>query len=163
MVEEVIEQLGEAIRAIAEVDLDTLDDSELDSLVVGLVRARHRLAGATAGPLARWDTAGVWRTDGSRSAGTRLARDCSTSTTTAHVELRRARALRDMPVTAAAVTDGRISMDHVDLLARADRADRHDLFARDEAMLVDQCATLRHTHAVRAVEYWTQLADSRRR
>lgn len=26
-------------------------------------------------------------------------------------------------------------------------------------MLVDQCATLRHAHAVKAVEYWTQLAD----
>ena len=32
-------------------------------------------------------------------------------------------------------------MDHVDLLGRADQPHRHDLFVRDEALLVEQCAT----------------------
>ena len=90
---------------------------------------------------------------------TRLARDCSTSTATAHIELRRARRLAAMPATAAAVAAGRVSMDLVDVLGRADQPHRHDLFARDEEMLVEQCATLRHAQAVRAVEYWMQLAD----
>ena len=84
----------------------------------------------------------------------------ATSLTTAHVELRRARKLVDMPATAAAVAAGRVSMDHVDLLGRADQEHRHDLFVRDEELLVDQCATLRHAQAVKAVEYWMQLADT---
>ena len=83
------------------------------------------------------------------------------SLSTAHVELRRAHKLSSMPVTAAAVVAGRISMDHVDLLSRADQPHRHHLFARDEAMLVEQCATLRHHQVVKAVEYWCQSADGR--
>ena len=121
----------------------------------------NRLAGVSADVLARWDTAGVWRSDGSRTAAGRLARDASMSLSTAHVELRRAHKLSAMPVAAGAVVAGRISMDHVDLLARADQPHRHHLFARDEAMLVEQCATLRHHQVVKAVEYWCQSADSR--
>lgn len=74
---EVLERLHEAISAIADVDFDTLGDGALDELVVGLQRARHRLAGVAAAPLTRWEAVGVWRCDGSRSATTRLARDCS--------------------------------------------------------------------------------------
>ena len=126
----------------------------------GCARAGHRLAAARAAAVARWDARGVWQSDRSRSAATRLARDTSTSLTTAHMELRRARKLVSMPATATALGAGRISMDHVDLLGRADQPHRRDLFARDEALLVDQCATLRHIQAVRAVEYWTQQADT---
>jgi hypothetical protein len=140
--------------------LDDLSDGELDTLMVELMRTRHRLAAVTADVLARWDARGVWQSDGSRSAATRLARDGNVSLTTAHVELRRARKLVDMPVTASALRAGRVSMDHVDLLGRADQEHRHGLFVRDEALLVDQCATLRHAQAVKAVEYWMQLADT---
>ncbi|MET0325918.1 MAG: PaaI family thioesterase [Ilumatobacteraceae bacterium] len=71
--------------------------------MIRLRRARHRLAGVTAGPLARWDTNGVWRSDGSRSAAGRLSRDAMTSMTTAHVELHRARTPAAMPNAAAVV------------------------------------------------------------
>jgi Domain of unknown function (DUF222) len=156
----VLDQLNETIDRAAGLDVDALTDTELDELTVGLQRVRHRLAALNASALARWDGRGVWQSDGSRSAATRLARDGGVSLTTAHIELRRARALVDMPATAAAVGAGRVSMDHVDLLGRADQTHRHDLFLRDEELLVDQCATRRHAQAVRAVEYWTQLADT---
>ena len=157
---EAMHRLNEAIDGLAAVDVDTLSGGELDEWVIGLQRARHRLAGIAAGALSRWDTLGVWQTDGSRSAATRLARDCSTSPRTAHIDLRRARKLRAMPVTAAAVTAGRVSMDHVDLLGRADQPHRHDLFMRDEQVLVEQCARLRYTQATRMVDYWSQRADA---
>jgi hypothetical protein len=157
---EVLERLNEAIDAVADVDVDTLTDSQLDEFVIALQRARHRLVGATTGALARWDGVGVWLSDGSRSAATRLARDAATSTSTAHVELRRARNMREMSATAAALTEGRLSPDHVDLLGRADQPHRHDLFTRDEQVLVDQCAELRYSQAVRAVDYWIQRADA---
>ena len=156
----VLEPLGEAIDALNSLDADTLGDGELDALLVELMRTRHRLAAATAAVLARWDARGVWRDDGSRSAATRLARDGRTSLTTARVDLRRARHLTAMPATAAALGAGRVSMDHVDLLGRADQPHRHELFLRDEELLVDQCSTLRHPQAVRAVEYWMQQADT---
>lgn len=70
-----LERLDAAIDAVASIDLNTLADDDLAELVVGLQRARHRLAGAAALALARWDGSGVWRADGSRSAAGRLARD----------------------------------------------------------------------------------------
>jgi hypothetical protein len=156
----VLDQLGDAVDSLGDLDTDTLGDAELDALLIELMRTRHRLAAATADVLARWDARGVWRGDGSRSAATRLARDGKVSLTTANVELRRARHLVEMPATAAALGAGRLSMDHVDLLGRANQEHRHELFARDEELLVEHCATLRHAQAVRAVEYWMQLADT---
>jgi hypothetical protein len=153
----VLDQLDEAIDALADA---AVDDGELDAVLIGLMRARHRLAAVTADVLAHWDASGVWRSDGSRSTATRLARDGKVSLTTAHVELRRARKLVDMPATRAALGEGRVSMDHVDLLGRADQEHRHELFVRDEELLVEQCATLRHAQAVKAVEYWMQCADT---
>ena len=52
----VLDQLGEVIDALADVDVDALTDTELDELVIGLQRARHRLAGGQrrcVGPLGR--------------------------------------------------------------------------------------------------------------
>jgi hypothetical protein len=160
MLDGAFDQLDDAITALAAVDVDTLTPGELDAFVTGWMQARHRLAGAGESVLARWDSIGVWRSDGSRSAAGRFSRDCATSMTTARIELRRARTLSAMPAAAAAVAAGQISMDHVDLLGRADQPHRHDLFIRDEHVLVEQCVTLSHADAVRAVEYWCQSADT---
>jgi hypothetical protein len=65
-----------------------------------------------------------------------------------------------MPVAAAAVSAGRISMDHVDLLSAANTAERQEAFVRDEAMLVEQCATLRHPQVTKALTYWKLRADA---
>ena len=80
------------------------------------------------------------------------------SPATAKIELRRARALAGAPATAATVTAGGLSLDHVDLLGRAQRlvADR---FTVDEASLVAHCTTLRWRDAVALVAYWCQHAD----
>ena len=155
-----VEQLEAVLDAVAALDPGSLDDAELDELVVGLGRSQQRLAGVTAPLLARWDTVGVWAGDGSRSAASRLARDCGTSPRTARVELRRARHLARMPHTADAVAAGRASMDLVDLLGRADQPSRHDVFVEHEATLVDECARLRHRQAARLVDYWIQRADA---
>ena len=74
--------------------------------------------------------------------------------------LRRARCLGQMPVTAVALADGVLSVDHVDLLARAARGHRRELFVRDEAVLVGVCGAMIWDDAVRAVEYWCSRADA---
>ena len=110
MLDEVFNQLGDVITTLAQLDVDTLSDAELDALVIGTQRACQQLAAVGAAPLARWDTAGVWRSDGSLSAATRLARDSGTSSATARVALRRAHQLGVMPCTAAAAVAGRRRM-----------------------------------------------------
>ena len=94
------------------------------------------------------------------SAASRLARDTNASMRSARVEVRRARQLPSMPATTAAVAAGELSLDHVDLLGRANQPWRNAVFADHEPALVAECAKLRFAQAVRAVAYWRQRADA---
>ena len=78
---------------------------------------------------------------------------------TAGIDVRRARKLRTMPVTAAAFAAGGLSVDYVDLLARANTGDRRPLFARDEQLLVNLVSPMRYSTAKRTVAYWRSTAD----
>jgi hypothetical protein len=63
-----------------------------------------------------------------------------------------------MPHTAAALHEGKLSIDHADLLAHVNQRNVAALFARDESLLVDQLKTLDYQSAVRAVKFWQQQA-----
>jgi hypothetical protein len=102
----------------------------------------------------------VWADNGARSAATRLANETSTSTSTTSVEVRRARKLRSMPATSAALATGDLSPDHVDLLAKADQPWRNADFADHEDTLVEQCRVLRFADARKMVDYWCVRADA---
>ena len=128
--------------------------------MVGLQRQRARLAAVSARLVARWDARHVWADDGSRSAASRLAREANLASSTAHREVRRARQLRTMAHTAAALAHASISTDHVDLLGRANQPWRDACFADHEAALVDHCQNLRFADARRVVRYWCQHADA---
>ena len=65
--------------------------------------------------------------------------------------LRRARRVRHVPLVVAAVLDGRLPLDHLDLLTRADSPGRRSVFAQCEQLLGDECAPLDHQDAVRFV------------
>ena len=155
-----LEPLDTAIDDLLAGDADTFTDAELHELVVGLQRQSHRLAAVRAKLISAWAARGVWADDGSRSAANRLSREASTSVNSAKVEVRRARALRSMPHTAAALADGELSPDHVDLLARANDSTRRAQFSEHEALLVRLCKPLRYAEAVKTVEYWRQRADA---
>jgi hypothetical protein len=145
---------------LLDVDPDDLTDDELHELVVAVQRHSHRLAALRAKLISAWDGRGVWADDGSRTAAHRLAREASMAVGSAKVELRRARRLRSMPDTAAAMAAGALSADHVDLLGRANQGSRTALFADHEATLVEQCQLLRFPDACRMVGYWRQRADA---
>jgi hypothetical protein len=156
----VIEQLDDTIDELLAVDADKLTDSELHAVVVALQRQRARLGVAAARLLGRWDRHKVWAGDRSRSAAARLSRDTNCSMRTARVELRRARQLPSLPATEAAVAAGALSLDHLDLLGRANQPWRDAVFAEHEPMLAAECAKLRFPQAERAVDYWCQRADA---
>jgi hypothetical protein len=157
---ELADRLDTAIGDLLALDPDQLTDGELHELVVAVQRQTHRLAAARAKLISVWDRRGVWSDDGSRTAAHRLSREASMSAGSAKVELRRARQLRSMPHTAAALASGALSPDHVDLLARANHGNRTQLFADHEATLVEQCQLLRFPDACRMVDYWRQRADA---
>ena len=157
---ELADGLDTALGDLLELDPDDLTDGELHELVVSVQRQSHRLATLRAKLISAWDGRGVWADDGSKTAAHRLSREASMSVSSAKVEMRRARQLRSMPHTAAALGSGALSPDHVDLLARANHGNRTALFADHEETLVDQCKLLRFPDACRMVDYWRQCADA---
>jgi hypothetical protein len=154
-----LEALTKAIDAVLAVDVQALTDAEVHDLTVGLQRQTSRLAAARAEASAAWDGRRLWAEDGSKSAGARLARECSMDPDTAKTEIRRARKLRSMPATVAALADGSLSIDYADLLARANSGEARSFFARDEEMLVNLLRPMRHATAKRTVAYWRSNAD----
>jgi hypothetical protein len=64
-----------------------------------------------------------------------------------------------MPHTTIALAEGKLSIDHADLLMRVNQQEVAHLFARDEGLLVDQIKMLRHPSAQRCVRYWRSLAE----
>jgi hypothetical protein len=156
----VLGRLFEVIDELDSLDPSTLSDAELHEAVVGMQKAASLFTRVRAEYLSVWDARRTWADDGSKAAAARLARECAMAATTARRELCRARKLRSMPHTATAVQEGKLSMDHADLLARINQPNVESLFARDEALLVDQIKTLRYPDAVRMISYWQQHAAS---
>lgn len=154
-----LEALTKAVDELLAVDVQALTDSEVHALAVGITRLSSRLAAAGAKAIDSWDARRTWAEDGSKSAGARLARDCGLDPETGKAEVRRARKLRTMPVTSAAFADGSLSVDYVDLLARANSGDARALFSRDEQLLADLIRPMRHADAKKTVAYWRSSAD----
>ena len=155
-----LEQLTSAIDALTALDIDALTDTELHTAVVSLQRLGDRLTVITAPLLQRWHHRQVWATDGSKSAAARLSRETGTAKKTAARSLHRAAVLASMPATASAGAAGELSLDQVDLLARANTTERRDLFTRDEQLLVGQVHDLWFHEAVRIIRYWENRADA---
>ena len=155
-----LEALSAAIDELLTFDPAELDDDELHDIVVGLLRQSHRLAAVRAQWISGWDRRGLWAADGSRSPGHRLAREASMSIPAGRREVSRARALASMPHTTAALAEGVLSPEHVDVLAGANSGRRSVVFASHEETLVEQAKLLRFGECCQMVEYWKQRADA---
>lgn len=153
-------ELDQVVDELLDIEVDALGDDLLHELVVSTHQAAARLAAVRAKLVSAWDSRGIWVSNGARTAAVRLGNECRLSGESAKVELRRARKLRSMPHTMAALARGEISVDHVDLLGRANFGPREACFPEFEELLVDQCAKLRFADAERTVAYWRQHADA---
>ncbi|MEX0847891.1 MAG: HNH endonuclease signature motif containing protein [Ilumatobacteraceae bacterium] len=136
-----------------------LDHVSLHELIVTLQAERDRLGVAVADLLVQWDTRRMWRTDGSRSATHRLSRDTHTSVRTGHAELARAHAIARVPGVRDAVVARTMSLDHVELFARAHQPHRSAHYERDEADLIAKCTQLRYRDAYNLIQYWCSAVD----
>ena len=151
--------LHEAVGAMAEADLGLIDDTSLHDDVVGIGRELARLSLVFAQHVREWEQRGIFERDGSKSSAHRLAREMKSSLGDRRIDVRRARRIDDLPLTVQAVLDGRLSLDHFDLLASVNTDERRDLFARDEATLVEQCLTIPYFDAYKLIRYWAERAD----
>jgi hypothetical protein len=152
-------ELRRATEALLSDDPAALDPLSLSQRVVALRAEQCRLEVALAGLLAEWDVQGLWESDGSRSAAHRLARETRSSVRSSRPLMARARRLRHVAGAREAVVAGRLSIDHLDLLAHANSPQRRSLYERDEPHLVRQCIELPFFDAAKVIRHWSMRAD----
>ena len=156
----VLDELTEAVGKLLAVDWAGCDPVALHELVVGLEAQRTRLAVAASDALHEWEHNGRWQRDGSLNAASALGRDTRSDPQLRRRDLRRARFLHLMPHTRAAVLEGRLSLDAVDLMLRYATAARWHLFLEHEELLVAQFARASlFDDCRRLMQYWASLAD----
>lgn len=151
-----------AVEAVADIDGHGLGDGALGDLLVELHRARAVLDAGVARLTAVFDVRKAWAADGSKSAAAWLAHRCHTSLAATRRQVRVARRLRMMPLTAAALRGAQIDDRHVDVLVRLAGSPRPEVaaaFATSEELLVGFACDLRFDDFERAVAYWLQHAD----
>lgn len=136
-----------------EVDLTGLTDGEVLE-VTALTAEMAKLADAAqVRSVGRLDVSRAWADDGSHSGAAWVAWHCGLSRARAGTVLKCARQLRTMPGVEAAMAAGRLTIDHIRLLAAAERADE-DAFAEDEARLIDAAERLLFSAFERVIRYW---------
>jgi hypothetical protein len=148
-----------AIDDLAAQDLSTLCDAEVHELTMGLARARCRIDGVLMAALDVWDARQIWSDDGSKSPAARLAREANWSKSAAAIAIRRARALRRLPATADAVTDGQMSAEFVDLVDHASAVELTVPFSECEPAIVDGCISAGYAEAKAAINRWVDASD----
>src|SRR3954447_14087505 len=151
-------EVDAALDPLERIDVASLTDGELHGFVMELHRFTSRLVSLRSGPTAEWEARDVWADDGSKASWSRLAREAEMNPTTAKAEVRRAKKLRMMPVTAVAFAEGKLTADQVDLLCTAYQSPIAAVFERDETLLVNELAGLRLPDGRRFIDYWVERA-----
>jgi Domain of unknown function (DUF222) len=122
-VDSTVDSLRDALDAVVDIDLDGLSDGEVHRGLVGLVEVRNVVDAAILKLTGEWASRGIWAEDGSRAAGARLARETRLRKPAAYKLVRLAGVLAGMPVVAAALAAGTITVDHIEIARR--RQHRH--------------------------------------
>jgi hypothetical protein len=151
--------LGFAVEEVVNADLDELDGSELEALVVALHRQQARLAAVSAQAVAAADARRVWVGEGYKSTAAWLGDKCRLPPEGARAEVRLGRRLRAMPATTEALERGDIGLAHAHRLASLAAPRTAEAFRDGEKDLVDCAASMRWVEFVRLTTYWRQLAD----
>jgi hypothetical protein len=155
-------ELRQAIDGLAALETAALSDDELGELIVGLHRESARLTACATRVTAAFDGRRAWRDDGSRSLGAWLQQHCHTSRRGSRAQAARAKHVRLMPHSAAALAAGDIDDQHVGVLmglAGSARKVIADAFPEAEATLVECAKTLDFEAFVAACRHWEIVVD----
>ena len=155
-------ELRRAIDELTVVETTSLSDDELGEVIVGIQREVARLTACAARLTGTFDLRRAWRDDGSRSLGAWLQSHCHTSRSASRAQAARAKLLRLMPHTAAALTAGVIDDQHVSVLTKLAGSARKiiaDAFGEAEETLVEYAKTLDFEDFVAACRHWENVVD----
>jgi hypothetical protein len=148
--------LSEAIDALNARGPGSFADAES---MVTLHTELSRLEAFVTEAAAAFDAGGDWANDGAKTAAAWLNTRCRVPRSAAKRRIRLGRVLRDLPACAEAWGSGQIGPAHAAALASLHQPRTEEALGRDEAMLLEQAATLNFEEFYRALCYWKQLAD----
>ncbi len=155
-----LSDLSEAIGIAAKVDFVGLSSVERVAAVDQFRQLKAQLAAAEARAVGAYDASFDWAPAGHRSAAAAIRHTGRMYGGEAAGVVKLARALRTMPGTELALSDGVITVAHARRLIRA--AGRLE-FGDGEAFLLRKAASLSFKDFERAVAYWEQVVDETRR
>lgn len=156
-----VEQLkgaSEVLASVAGSDLTGLTEGEVTELVLASQRAVALADAVHTVAMARLDATRGFEADGARSAATWASWKGRTSHGREVAAVRRARALRSMPVVEAAFLAGDLTADHVRVLIGA-QGTAPEAFAEHDAYLVGLAKDLRFRQFEIAIRYWCYRAN----
>ena len=157
--------LRAAVDAVAGIDARSLSGSAAQELAAELAEAIARLTGARLAAIPVVRDEGSWGLDGSRSLAWALVRAEDAGIASIRAEITLASTLeQDLPLTAAALRGGALSLDKAKLIARlAPTSDVRRAALRDpetgEAFLLAKAAELDVWGLSRAVRFWAYRVD----
>jgi hypothetical protein len=153
---EEIEQLEKDLDALCNLDAFTISGPEA---IIELECLSSRLEYVKTVALAEFDASGEWKCDGAKTPVAWLDTRCHLPKADGWRRLRRARALTDLPVAAAAFAEGSIGAAQIDALVRARSEFTEASMAENEALLVGYATRLKFERFSTVLGYWAQDAD----
>jgi hypothetical protein len=145
--------------AVAEVDLDAVDDADVGGLLLDLYRFGNAVDACWLRFVARLDSSELWRADESPSAVAWLRGQLRITGHAANEALVTSRALAVLPACSEAFRRGRISLAHVRAVIPAVAPERMRSIATAEAIFARSATWLDPRQLGRAVRTWIQLTD----
>jgi 5-methylcytosine-specific restriction protein A len=147
------------VEAVIDADPSEMGDGALTDQVLAGVALAERVEAAAVLTVGVWEPRKTWCGSNARSARSWLASHADLGTGAAQRLLRCGRMTVGHDQIAERLRDGRLSCRKVALLADAVAGGRGEVFARDEAMLVEHAARLSHDQAAHVLARWKMLAD----
>jgi hypothetical protein len=127
--------------------------------IILIEREQNRLSYATSTAVAEFDQWREWGGDGALCATAWIDTRCHVPKREARAQLRRGKALPDLPLAAEAWRNGDIGAAQVDVLIKAKRPVTEDALAGAEAYLVQAGIDMKFAAFCGVVAYWEQMAD----
>lgn len=148
--------LNEAMDVAVKVDFAACTPRDRRQAVASIVRLESQLTALRAEIIGTFERENDWAGYGYPSPATAVREIAKVPMKQARQSVALARALRTMPLTAAALADGTLSTAHA---MRLRVAAKRRTFPEGEALLVEQAAALRWSEWLKVVGYWESCAD----
>jgi len=127
--------------------------------LIELISLSEQLHARVIDAVGEFDNAALWDIDGATSMTAWLRDHGRMSRPSAHWLALRAKRLRKLPRTAAAMHDGALSVAQVDAILQCVRNDRLELFAEHETALLPTLAGMSADETAGMMRNWRELAD----